>query len=199
MCLFKHLSSILCFHMVYTKYFFHESHDISTESLILSMTFSNIFFSHLILARIDYLLRVTFTRWIQNEENLRLHLKRANRPLLVVHHAWLLGTAVGQWRIDGVLVVVSAQSRWWLWLKRDLAPCCKKIQLVTPDFNQSSCKNSKIAIRCWTTIDRRMLDPTKKDTSHPRAKEEPQKDGRRGKIMLRPKLYTCQRCLEGSD
>ena len=26
-----------------------------------------------------------------------------------------------------------------------------------------SCKNSKIPTRCWTTIDRRMLDPTKKN------------------------------------
>jgi len=42
-----------------------------------------------------------------------------------------------------------------------------------------------------------MLDPTKKNTPHPRAKEKLQKDGRRGEIMFRIKLHTFQRCLEG--
>ena len=41
--------------------------------------------------------------------------------------------------------------------------------------------------------------PPKKDTSHPRAKEKPQKDGRRGKIVFTLKLHTRQRCLEGSN
>ena len=31
-----------------------------------------------------------------------------------------------------------------------------------------SCENSKITTRCWTTVDRRMLDPTKK--SYPMSK-----------------------------
>ena len=38
------------------------------------------------------------------------------------------------------------------------------------------CENSKITTQCWTTIYRRMLDPTKKDTPCPRAKEKTQKD-----------------------
>ena len=42
-----------------------------------------------------------------------------------------------------------------------------------------------------------MFDPTKKDTSHPRAKEKPQQDGRRGEIVFR--IKPCQRCLEGSN
>ena len=37
------------------------------------------------------------------------------------------------------------------------------------------------------------------DTPRPRAKEKPQQDGRRGKIMFRIKPHTCQRCLEGSN
>ena len=41
--------------------------------------------------------------------------------------------------------------------------------------------------------------PPKKDTPHPRAKDESQKDGRRGAIMLRIKPHTCQRCLESSN
>ena len=44
-----------------------------------------------------------------------------------------------------------------------------------------------------------MLDPTKKDTPHPRAKEKPQQDGRRGKTAFRSKPHTRQRCLEGSN
>ena len=40
-----------------------------------------------------------------------------------------------------------------------------------------------------------MLAP-KKDTAHPRAKEKPQKDGRRGKITFRIKPHTSQRHSE---
>ena len=43
---------------------------------------------------------------------------------------------------------------------------------------------------CWI--------PLKKDTPHPRAKEKPSKDGRRGIITFRIKPHTCQRCSEGS-
>ena len=41
---------------------------------------------------------------------------------------------------------------------------------------------------CWIT--------PKKDTPCPRAKEKPQKDGRRGEIMFTIKPHTWQRCLE---
>ena len=49
------------------------------------------------------------------------------------------------------------------------------------------------------TIDRRMLDPTKKDTSCPGTKNKPQKDGRRGKITFRVKTHILQRHSEGSN
>jgi len=62
-----------------------------------------------------------------------------------------------------------------------------------------SCKNSKIATHCWTTINRRMLDPTKKITPRPRAKAKTQQDSRKGKIAFRIKPHTHQRCLEGSN
>ena len=42
---------------------------------------------------------------------------------------------------------------------------------------------------CWI--------PPKKDTPHPREKEKPQRDGRRGKIAFRIKSHTRQRHLEG--
>ena len=41
--------------------------------------------------------------------------------------------------------------------------------------------------------------PPKKHTPHPRAKEKPQQDGRRGKIAFRLKPHTCHRCSEGSN
>ena len=62
-----------------------------------------------------------------------------------------------------------------------------------------SCENSKIATHCWTTINRRMLEPTKNDTSWPRTKWKSQQDGRRREIALRIKPHTNQRGLEGSD
>ena len=46
---------------------------------------------------------------------------------------------------------------------------------------------------------RRMLDPTKKDNPHPKAKEKPKRDGRRSKIIFRIKSHYCQRCSEGSN
>ena len=44
-----------------------------------------------------------------------------------------------------------------------------------------------------------MLDPTKKDTPHARAKEKPQHDGRRGKIAFIIKPHARQRHLEDSS
>jgi len=44
-----------------------------------------------------------------------------------------------------------------------------------------------------------MLDPTKKYTLCPKAKEKPQQDSRRGKIVFRIKPHTHQRCSEGSN
>ena len=41
--------------------------------------------------------------------------------------------------------------------------------------------------------------PPQKDTPHPRAKERPQKDGRRGKTMFRIKPLTLQRHSESSN
>ena len=56
-------------------------------------------------------------------------------------------------------------------------------------------KNSEITNCCWTTIKRRMLDLTKKDTPCPRAKK-PQQDCRMGKIALRIKPHIHQRLSE---
>ena len=44
---------------------------------------------------------------------------------------------------------------------------------------------------CWI--------PPKKGTPHPRAKDKPQQDGRRGEISFRIKPLTSQRCSERSN
>ena len=44
-----------------------------------------------------------------------------------------------------------------------------------------------------------MLDPIKKDTPSPRAKEKLQQDGKRGEITIRNKHVNCLRCSEGSN
>ena len=38
----------------------------------------------------------------------------------------------------------------------------------------SSCENTRITTSCWTIIDRKTLELTKKDTPHPKSKEKPQ-------------------------
>ena len=62
-----------------------------------------------------------------------------------------------------------------------------------------SCENSKITTHCWTTIDRRMLHPTKKRCPTSKGKEKPQKEGRRGEIAFRLKPHIHQWCSKGSD
>lgn len=47
------------------------------------------------------------------------------------------------------------------------------------------CKSTKITTSCWTTIDRRTLENTKKtDTPRPKTKKQQQWDGRRGTILI---------------
>ena len=43
------------------------------------------------------------------------------------------------------------------------------------------------------------MDPTKKDTPYPRAKEKLQQGSRKGKVTFRIKRHTHQRCSEGSN
>ena len=57
-----------------------------------------------------------------------------------------------------------------------------------------SCEDSEIATNNWTTIDRRMLDHTKKDAPCPGAKEQPKQDGRRCEITFRIAQRTKKDC-----
>ena len=53
-----------------------------------------------------------------------------------------------------------------------------------------SCKNTRITTGCWTIIDRKTLELTKKDTPHPKTKEKPQWDNRRGAIRVKSNPIT---------
>ena len=62
-----------------------------------------------------------------------------------------------------------------------------------------SCENSKKKITAEQPSTGECWIPPNKDTPHPRAKEKPQQDGRRGKITFRIKPHIHQRHLEGSN
>ena len=49
----------------------------------------------------------------------------------------------------------------------------------------SSYENTKITVNCKTAIDKKMLEPTKKDILHPKKKKKPQQGGRRGAVMIK--------------
>ena len=51
-------------------------------------------------------------------------------------------------------------------------------------------ENTRIATSCWTIIDRKKLELTKKDTPHPKTTEKPQWDGRRGAITVKSNPLT---------
>ena len=53
-----------------------------------------------------------------------------------------------------------------------------------------SCESTGITTNCWTIIDRNTLELTKKDIPHPKTKEKPQWDGRRGTITIKSNLIT---------
>ena len=48
-----------------------------------------------------------------------------------------------------------------------------------------SCESTRITTNSWTIIDRKTLELTKKDTPHPKTKEKPQWDSRRGAITIK--------------
>ena len=46
-------------------------------------------------------------------------------------------------------------------------------------------ESTEITANCWTIVDRKTLELTKKDTPHPKTKEKPQWDGRKGAITIK--------------
>ena len=53
-----------------------------------------------------------------------------------------------------------------------------------------SCDSTGITTNCWTIIDRKTLELTKKDIPHPKTKDKPQWDGRRGAITIKSNPIT---------
>ena len=53
-----------------------------------------------------------------------------------------------------------------------------------------SCENTRITTSCWTIINRKTLELTKKDTPHPKTKEKPKWNGRRGAITANSNSIT---------
>ena len=53
-----------------------------------------------------------------------------------------------------------------------------------------SCKTTRITTNCWTVIDRKTLELTKKDNLHPKTKEKLQWDSRRGAITIKSNPIT---------
>ena len=53
-----------------------------------------------------------------------------------------------------------------------------------------SCESTRITTNCWTIIDREILELTIKDSPHPKTKEKPQWDGRRGTITIKSNPIT---------
>ena len=53
-----------------------------------------------------------------------------------------------------------------------------------------SCENTRITTSCWTIIDRKTLELTKKDIPHPKTKEKPQWDGKGGEITVKSNPIT---------
>ena len=53
-----------------------------------------------------------------------------------------------------------------------------------------SCESTRITTNCWTIINRKTLELTKKDTPHPKTKKKPQWDIRRGAITIKSNPIT---------
>ena len=56
----------------------------------------------------------------------------------------------------------------------------------------SSWEKTRITTSCWTIIDRKTLELTKKHTPHPKTKEKPQWDGRWGAITVKSNPITAR-------
>ena len=54
-------------------------------------------------------------------------------------------------------------------------------------------ERTRITTNCWTIIDRKTLELTKKDTPHTKTKEKAQWDGRRGTISIKLNAITARR------
>ena len=84
----------------------------------------------------------------------------------------------------GVFINIQQLNVWLLRLVQDggVEGCA-----LTP-----SCESTGITTNCWTIIDRKTLELTKKDIPHPKTTEKPQWDGRRGTITIKSNPITAR-------
>ena len=76
---------------------------------------------------------------------------------------------------------------------------CEFKMAVQKDMSSSSARTPKLQPFAEQQSKEECWIPPKKDILHPRAKEKPQEDGRRGKITFRIKPQPPQRPSEGSN
>ena len=75
-----------------------------------------------------------------------------------------------------------SQPEYWHWLVQD-----GRVEghALTPPY-----ESTRITTNCWTIIDKKTLELTKKDTPHSKTKEKPQWDGRKGTITIKSNPIT---------
>ena len=83
---------------------------------------------------------------------------------------------------------ISARDSWTL-MGKSVSGVCSSSPARTPKLQLTA--EQPLAGECWIL--------PKKEIPCPRAKRQPQKDGRRGKIMFRIKTHTHQRHSESSN
>ena len=86
-------------------------------------------------------------------------------------------------KLQFLCVCVCACCVWWELLRTILTQNQDggvEGRALTP-----SCENTRITTNCWTVIDRKTLELTKRDNPYPKTKEKPQWDGRRGTITIK--------------
>ena len=122
---------------------------------------------------------------LSSEKKCFTQLKMQQQPdQSVDKRAVLAGHLIKRWRLvfitqERIICDLNKKRKAWFWV-------------------QWSGDTGVAATRCWSRSCA-VLEWLWGDSQHPRAKEKPQQDSRRGKIMLRIKPHTYQRCSEGSN
>ena len=79
----------------------------------------------------------------------------------------------------------SLAVKWFPWSEAILCQRIVQDGRVEGHGLTPSCESTRITTNCWTVIDRRKLELTKKDAPHPKTGEKLQWDGRRGAITIK--------------
>ena len=87
---------------------------------------------------------------------------------------------------------VESKNKWYMWTYLQNRNRLVQDDVVERRALTSSCKSIEITTNCWTTIDRKTLEPTKKDNPDPKTKGKSQWDGRKGAIMIKSNPITGQ-------